>query len=113
MQAFTAQPEKGDMKEQFLELFSRIQQLARLWLARRPRVSKSQPLFLRTAGVSEPEEAIQARAWKCEDYLFIASSLSGLRAEWRREEGGSGGTKQIQHQGALWLSFTGKGASRG
>lgn len=50
--------------------------------------------FLLAAGVQLGKPSRSQRAGNVRTTFFIASSLSGLRAEWRREEGGSGGTKQ-------------------
>ena len=50
--------------------------------------------FLHIAGVRLAKPSRSQRAGNARTTFFIAISLSGLRAEWRREEGGSGGTKQ-------------------
>ena len=50
--------------------------------------------FLRVVGVRLTKPSRSQRAGNARTTFFIAISLSGLRAEWRREGGGSGGTKQ-------------------
>ena len=110
-------PERVTWKSSFWDCFSAKYSNSRncCGLAGRHQVSKSQPLFSPHCWCPIGQTIQKPEGWKCEDYLF--HSNQPLRAESRVEKGGRwiwrDKAEGLQHQGALRLSFTGKGASRG